>query len=400
MTSPQTNGNGNRGNGGGKRTGARWPDLLIGLLVLLLLGGFGVLLLGQRSPTVANTATTPPSTAPVPPATTPADNTEIPAAPGTAATAPPELEPTPVVPAPAAASPEPQAATPTPAPTPAAAPEQPGASTAAVTPTPSTPAATAPPTTPAAAASATPTEPTTSLNDIPTIVAAPVEPVPAEQPATPAAPSASATPARTGGAVATSETRTPLRSDYRISLGTFSSESAAGSSTAGVSGLGYRVYPIDVGSGVVAQIGPFADEATARQALADVQRAYPNAILYPPRNRSLTGGTVSGNNPVAPSSRAPSETATPSAPVAPATPEPQTAAPAPTGPVYLQVGAFDRVESAQNLVGTLREQGFAPTVNAPEGRKVTVLVGPFSGDALTRAEERLTSSGLDSFRVR
>jgi hypothetical protein len=135
MTSPQTNGNGNRGNGGGKRTGARWPDLLIGLLVLLLLGGFGVLLLGQRSPTVANTATTPPSTAPVPPATTPADNTEIPAAPGTAATAPPELEPTPVVPAPAAASPEPQAATPTPAPTPAAAPEQPGASTAAVTPT-------------------------------------------------------------------------------------------------------------------------------------------------------------------------------------------------------------------------------------------------------------------------
>ncbi len=417
MTSPHTNGNNGSGNGNGKRSAARWPDLLIGLLVLLLLGGFGVLLFGQRSANTAAPATTP--TATTPPAT---ESAEIPAAPGTAtitpAPAPANTDPATTDPAPAEAqteippATEPSAEQATQQPT-----EQPTeqAQTPETAPTATAPTATPPvtPTTPGAGT----TTPTTPLNDIPTIVAAPVEaaPVgaaPAAQPSAPATtdPAPATVPpvspaAQTGGAVATSETRTPLRSDYRISLGTFSSEATANSRTAGVSGLGYRVYPIDLGSEVVAQIGPFADEATARQALADVQRAYPGAILYPPRNRSLTGGTVSGDSPasttssnLAPESNAPSAAATPTP--TPATPAPQAAAPAPSGPVYLQVGAFDRVEGAQNLVGTLREQGFAPTVNAPEGRKVTVLVGPFSGDALTRAEERLTSSGLDSFRVR
>lgn len=402
MTSPQTN-------GGGKRSAARWPDLLIGLLVVLLLGGFGVLLFGQRPSNTANTAPTTPAEA----SPAPTESAEIPAAPGTTTVTPAPTEAQteiPPVTGQTAEQPGAQAQTPsaqiqTPATTPATpVATTPEAATPETAPA-QTETATTPPTTP----SATTTTPTASLDDIPTIVAAPVEPASTAQPATPAATTDPATPvspaARTGGAVATSETRTPLRSDYRISLGTFASEATANSRTAGVSGLGYRVYPIDLGSEVVAQIGPFADEATARQALADVQRAYPGAILYPPRNRSLTGGTVSGTAPAstAPSTTTPAPTSPAvSAPVAPTpvTPTPQAAAPAPTGPVYLQVGAFDRVEGAQNLVGTLREQGFAPTVNAPEGRKVTVLVGPFSGDALTRAEERLSSSGLDSFRVR
>ncbi|WP_026298508.1 SPOR domain-containing protein [Deinococcus aquatilis] len=401
MTSPQTNGRGN----GSKSSAARWPDLLIGLLVLLLLGGFGFLLFGQRSGNTGTTANTPSPTTPAESVPAPAETAEIPAAPGAVVT-PPETTTA--------------APTQTPAETPAEiapvtgqTPEQtqtPAVPETAAPETTTTPAATAPtaatPATPGAAA----TEATTSLGDIPTIVAAPVEAVPTETPttATPAAPATTdpvAPAARTGGAVATSETRTPLRSDYRISLGSFSSEATATSRTAGVSGLGYRVYPIDLGSEVVAQIGPFADEATARQALADIVRAYPGAILYPPRNRTLTGGSGSGTSPTSGStapntateSAAPNVTAPAATPPA-ATPAPQAAAP--DGPVYLQVGAFDRVEGAQNLVGTLRDQGFAPTVNAPEGRKVTVLVGPFSGDALIRAEERLSSSGLDSFRVR
>lgn len=407
MTSPQTN---NRGNGG-KSSPARWPDLLIGLLVLLLLGGFGVLLFGQRSGNTGTSASTPAPTTPTEVAPVPAETAEIPSAPGavvsspeTATAAPtqtpaetpaeiaPVTEQTPAQSTPAQSSEQAQTATPSTS--------TPTSPEAAATPAVTAPA-TATPTAPAA------TEATKSLDDIPTIVAAPVDAVPAATPTTvtPAAPATNdpvAPAARTGGAVATSETRTPLRSDYRISLGSFSSEAAATSRTAGVSGLGYRVYPIDLGSEVVAQIGPFADEATARQALADVVRAYPGAILYPPRNRSLTGGTASATTPASPapttnSAATPSPAPDATAPAA-ATPAPQAAAP--DGPVYLQVGAFDRVEGAQNLVGTLRDQGFAPTVNAPEGRKVTVLVGPFSGDALIRAEERLSSSGLDSFRVR
>ena len=75
-------------------------------------------------------------------------------------------------------------------------------------------------------------------------------------------------------------------------------------------------------------------------------------------------------------------------------------APAPTGPVYLQVGAFDRQDSAQKMVGLLSDLGYNPSVQAPEGKKVTVLIGPFSGEAVLRAETKLNDNGFDHFRVR
>ncbi|WP_027481908.1 SPOR domain-containing protein, partial [Deinococcus pimensis] len=77
-----------------------------------------------------------------------------------------------------------------------------------------------------------------------------------------------------------------------------------------------------------------------------------------------------------------------------------TSADVPNVPVYLQVGAFDRQESAAAFVEQLRAQGFDATVNAPPGRKVRVLVGPFGGDALLDREARLRALGVDSFRVR
>lgn len=139
---------------------------------------------------------------------------------------------------------------------------------------------------------------------------------------------------------------------------------------------------------MVAQVGPFADEASARQALGDIQRAYPGALLYPPRAKA-TGTADSSSGSSSSSDSASSAPAPASAPSA-----------APSGPIYLQVGAFDRVESAQKLVDQLRDLGYVPTVNAPEGRKVTVAVGPYTGDALTRTEKRLDDNNLDHFRVR
>ena len=337
-------------------TPRRWPDLLIGLLVLLLLGGFGTLLL-RGNPQGAPAAGTDSSAAST---DTPAEAT-IPGAPGTTETG--------------------------------------GITTAPITAVPSTD-------TPAAPTGETAPQ-DSAVTDAPIIEAAPIG-----TPETTADPAAGAstdadetdpdaadqTPATAGGpapraegAVATSESRVPLRSDYRITLGTFSSAAAAQNAAAPVQGIGYTVYPIDVGEQVVAQIGPFADEQSARQALADVQRAYPGAVLYPPRNQPAAA-TPAPATPTPATSAAPAATPTPSAPATPA---------APSGPTYLQVGAFDRVESAQNLVQQLRDLGYAPTVSAPEGRKVTVLVGPYENpDALTRTEARLATNGLDSFRVR
>ena len=375
----------------------RWPDVMIGVLTLALLGGFGALLLEQGKPHPV--AVTP----------QPAE-TNIPASPGTV----PEPVQVPAQPAATAPTTTPPAATP-PATTPPAA-TAPSTSGTAQTPTtqapatqtpasqaPSTPATTPPPataqtpaTTPAAPASDPTLAQTQEIPPAPKApevapITPPVVPPTATQPATPnnqtaTPPATAAVPARSGGAVAVSANRTPLRSDYRISLGSFGSQRTAETQTANVRSLGYTVHSIDLGDQYVAQIGPFADEATARQALADIQRAYPSALLYRPRNAAAS---------TTESSAAPSSTSTSSAA---STTRPQAAAP--SGPTYLQVGAFDRIESAQNLVGQLKEAGFAPTVNNPPDRKTTVMVGPYSGDALLRAETRLDNAGLEHFRVR
>ncbi|MFT2718666.1 SPOR domain-containing protein [Deinococcus sp. A31D244] len=348
----------------------RWPDLLIGLLVLLLLGGFGTLLLrGTPQPAATSAAGTDTATDASIPAAPGTDPAAVQAAPtGTLESAPAETAPAGTTDS-GAAAPSDTTAQDT-APVIEAAPI--GAPLVA------DPASTEP-------ASPNPADATGS-----TEASTDTATTPEDQTATDPATTGGPTP-RPEGAVRTSESRVPLRSDYRITLGTFNSETAAQNAAAPVQGIGYTVYPIDLGAQVVAQIGPFADEQSARQALADVQRAYPGAVLYPPRNQPAADSTT-------PASPAP--TADTPAATSPTTSAPGTI-PAPSGPTYLQVGAFDRVESAQNLVQQLRDLGYAPTVNAPEGKKVTVLVGPYANpDALTRTETRLATNGLDSFRVR
>ncbi|CAM3552843.1 SPOR domain-containing protein [Deinococcus frigens] len=393
----------------------RWPDILIGVLVLLLLGGFAALLLGQRKTATTTTTTTAPA------------NSGIPTAPGTAQDTTATTTETTTITPPAADTTPPSDTdtgsvnTDTTMPADTDTPSADAGTEAPIIPAaPTNAAATAPDTangtdtqtgqtptaeTPTSETQTSEAQTSETLNpetqnsetqtpDTPTpqaqITETPTNTPPAETPA------ATVTP-RSGGAVATSESRTPLRSDYRISLGTFGSVGTAQSRTAPVSSLGYRVYPIDLGAQVVAQVGPFADEASARQALGDIQRAYPGALLYPPRAGASSAPSTSESSSGS-SSDAPAPAASPApAPASSA----QTAAPAaPAGPIYLQVGAFDRVESAQKLVDELRDLGYVPTVNAPEGRKVTVAVGPYTGDALTRTEKRLDDNDLDHFRVR
>jgi cell division septation protein DedD len=409
-----------------KSVGRRLPDLMIGVLIVVLALGLGSLLLTQRNRAAVTPA--------LPPAVSEPE-ASIPAAPGAVATAPSTAPPPAAITAPSAG----QAAPSSPAPT---------------IPTPNSPTPTssvAPPTTP---------QPDTTA---PPVTTPDPSAAPAATPNTTTAPTA---PPRSGGAVATSANRTPLRRDYRISLGTFGSVAEATASTAAVRALGYTVYPIDLGSQVVAQVGPFADSDSANAALGDISRAYGSAVVYAPR-QSATGASSSPAPVAAPTTTAPAPTTpvaapapvtsspapapstpapatpgfsapdssspgtsaapattepvtppeAPSAPAASSTPEPSTAtpaapapatapptgkvsAPAPSGPVYLQVGAFDRQESAQRMVGLLSDLGYNPSVQAPEGKKVTVLIGPFSGDAVLRAESKLNDNGFDHFRVR
>ena len=358
--------------------GRRLPDVLIGVLIVVLALGLGSLLLTQRNRAAVTSAPDQPTTTQP---TTTQPPAAIPAAPGNTDTGvtdttlnPPAAQPTTI---------QPTTTQPTATPPAATTPAQPSTTPTGTVQAPSTqtPTNTPPDTTVSPVTAPNTTAPGTLLPD-------------ASQAAsgqTASSDAAQTAPPRSGGAVATSANRTPLRSDYRISLGTFGSVAEATTRTAAVKALGYTVYPIDLGTQVVAQVGPFTDSATANAALSDIRRAYGGAVLYAPRGSAAPGTPASSASTASGSSPAASSQNIPAAPAS---------APAPAGPVYLQVGAFDRQESAQKMVGMLGDLGFSPTVQAPEGKKVTVLIGPFTGPALTSAESKLSDNGLDHFRVR
>ena len=351
----------------------RWPDLLIGLLVLLLLGGFAALLLGKgrqdtgQNGVVQSANTSQQGTAQgnqsqgVQPSVAPVPSTQTDAAQSTTTQSTATQTPVPQ---------SPSASGTTPAST-----SQPGE----IPTIPSAPLDPSSPTTPAATSQPVPTSPAT-----------------AAQPST----SAATVAPQVGGAVSASAARVPTRNDYRISLGSYTDAAAVQSATAGVGKLGYTVYPIAVASGVVAQVGPFATREAAAQALADIQRALPGALLYPPRNApaSDSGTGASGSTSTQNSNSA--SGATPAGRTTSDTPPASGSELAATGPVYLQVGAYNSVKAAQAAVSWVRDLGLEPSVNAPDGKLVTVVVGPFQGRALTDAEAKLQSGGVDSFRVR
>ncbi|MFC6591460.1 SPOR domain-containing protein [Deinococcus lacus] len=410
----------------------RWPDILIALLALALLGGFAYLLLAPKAPepTVQTQTTV---------------QTPIPTAPGTVTATPPATPETSVQEGTEAAP----VATPEESPSEAA--QAPASEES------NTSAQPVPEPEPQAPVSSTVAEAPAAVIEAPQ--PAPVEAPEPPSPQTPPPADVAALPTQpaSGSAVAASAARAPTRSEYRISLGGFGSSARALSSTQAVASLGYTVYPIDLGDQVVAQVGPFATAAEAQRALADIQRVYSRAALFAPRpgatqnsdsaDTSDTGAAQpSSTQPTstrpAPPRAAPAAAATPSRAAQPATrtpapapaaaqapaqarqparasAPPAAAAPtspapspapseasqpapkaAPSGPVYLQVGAFEQPEGAQKLVAQLRDEGFSPTVDAPEGERVTVLIGPFSGEAVTAAESQLDASGYDHFRIR
>lgn len=395
--------------GGVRRPPRRWPDVLLGALVLAVLGGVGGLLINER-------------------------RTPTPALPGEEAAVPiPESPGTVSVPA-GTPAPDPQAA--------ASAPQgttdgQQAGQIPPVPDAPPVPEIPPPPPPPAPVIPAAPAQttgvtggtvagsggtssgggaatPSTSVQNNSAPAQAPA-PSPAQAPvqASPAAPTPVTAPPRAGGAVPTTAARNPYRSEYRVMLGSFGSPGAIRQATSGVAGLGYTVYPISVGGGYVAQVGPFANEAAGRQALADIQRVYPGAALYAPRGQS------------APAPAASSAPATPAASPAPATPTPSASTPEPTTPsqvptpaaavpeevqqlteatgrerrAYLQVGAFSNPAGAQELAQQLRGLGFTPVVSTTARGLRTVLVGPFAGAELERARTQLGAAGLNSFAV-
>ncbi|MBB6097717.1 cell division septation protein DedD [Deinobacterium chartae] len=348
-----------------------WPDLLIVLLILLLVAGFALVLLGgpqkifgQRPAAVPDIAVQAPEPSTAEPEPVPVEPEPIPAAPQTEPEpepqTPEETEPTvPLEPsAPADVADEPA--------------EIPVIPAAPAQPEPERPE---------------PERPVAEPKPAPATPPAQAAPTPAPAPAT--RPQAQA-PARRP--VPVSRGTAPTKADFRISAGLYGSEAAAAGVAERIRAAGYPsyVFPSKDQSFVVL-VGPFADRASADAARNDISRVHDNLFVYAPEAAPAPQAATA----------APAPSATPAAaPAAAETPAAASAETGSAGPVYLQVGAYQRQESATPILERLRELGYQPALRTSSGGLTRVIVGPFGEDAANETRARLSAQGIESFPLR
>ena len=156
------------------------------------------------------------------------------------------------------------------------------------------------------------------------------------------------------------------------------------------------------GSLTLVLVGPYATDAEARTVASQIGAGNfgvvdPTVYLYVPDGAS-TGATAAAPAATTPAATTPAPT-TPAAPVAttPAAPAATPAAPATSATGrYLQVGAYANRESSLPQRTRLEGLGFSVT-EVVEGDLLKLLVGPYQGQALTDAQSRLASDGIENF---
>lgn len=186
------------------------------------------------------------------------------------------------------------------------------------------------------------------------------------------------TPAVTKPAVQAISGRAPTKQDYRISAGLFDTEAQAGVVAEKIKALGYPTYVFpSKDETFVVLVGPFVNRADADTAVSQIQPAHQNLFVYAPQNAPASTSTTP-----------PSTTPTPSTTTS-------------NGPVYLQVGAYKRADSAMPAVEQLRGLGLNPSLRSDTGGMVRVVVGPIGAAELQAVQSKLNAAGYtDAFQVR
>lgn len=175
----------------------------------------------------------------------------------------------------------------------------------------------------------------------------------------------------------------PSKSDYRISAGLYSSESAAQVVADKIETLGYPTYVLPSQNDTwVVLTGPFANRRDADLASGEIGRIHENLFVYAP-SRSKDAVT-----PAEPESGTPTQVT-------------ETQVPTPsTGSVSLQVGAYRNEASAEVFADQLRQEGYAVSLQTTSNGLIRVLVGPFSESNTAEMQSKLQTQGHDSFVVR
>ncbi len=185
---------------------------------------------------------------------------------------------------------------------------------------------------------------------------------------------------------------------YRISVGAFGSAENAERKAQSFRDAGYPVFVGSQGDLSLVLIGPYDSQAEAEQVKSQLQSSglEANPIVYEFRPEGAAAETVS--TPVS-ETQAPETAATPvttEAATAPAATTATSALPTNSSGQYLQVGAYGSQEAAAPQRSLLEGLGFSVS-SVEEGQFVKLLVGPYDDAALSDAQGRLSAQGIDSF---
>jgi cell division septation protein DedD len=197
------------------------------------------------------------------------------------------------------------------------------------------------------------------------------------------------TPVSSSTDVAASSTAT---APYRISVGAFGSAENAERRAQVFRDAGYPVFTGNQGDLVLVLVGPYDSQAEAEQVKSQLQSSglEANPIVYQFTSDDATSDVAADSS----AATTTEQTATDEEPSSTAT---ATSAPATSSSGrYLQVGAYNSLESAAPQRSTLESLGF--TVSAvEEGEFVKLLVGPFDDEGIATAQSQLSAQGIDSF---
>jgi cell division septation protein DedD len=177
---------------------------------------------------------------------------------------------------------------------------------------------------------------------------------------------------------------------YRISVGAFGSTENAERRAQAFRDAGYPVFTGNQGDLVLVLIGPYDSQAEAEGVKARLQSSGLEAdpIIY----EFTSNNAAAQATPDAPAATEPTTTEEPSTTTTTTTSAPATS----SSGRYLQVGAYGTLESAAPQRTTLEGLGF--TVSAvEEGSFIKLLVGPYDDASIATAQSQLSAQGIDSF---
>jgi cell division septation protein DedD len=219
--------------------------------------------------------------------------------------------------------------------------------------------------------------------------------------AAPVTPDTAATEAinEAAGDTPTDTAATPLAADvaasstpaapYRISVGAFGSTENAERRAQAFRDAGYPVFVANQGDLSLVLVGPYDSQAEAEQVKAQLQSSglEANPIIYEfsPSDAAAPASTTETTSPADTSEPTASATTTTSVP--PATT---------TGGRYLQVGAYGSLEAAAPQRSRLEGLGFTVS-SVEEGSYIKLLVGPYDEAGLATAQNQLTAQGIEHF---